>query len=38
MSIVCLKGGNEPRVAGDDVRETGRSQVTRAFCAVLTET
>lgn len=31
MSFVCLKSGSETRVVGDDVRETGRSQITRAL-------
>lgn len=35
MSFVGLKSGSETRVVGDDVRETCRSQITRAL--VLTE-
>lgn len=38
MSSVCLKTGCETRVVGDDVRGTSRSQITRTFSAVLTET
>lgn len=31
MRFVCLKSGSETRIVGDDVRERGRSQITRAL-------